>query len=81
MEYSEEIIEYLGVQIKRLQEELKKFEKAVDKLPPRERSVIKGRYLANMQFKDIAKQLPLSDSSIYRAHNDGIAMLDMSLLD
>lgn len=81
MEYIDELVDYLSVQIERQIKELKKFEKVVDKLPARERSVIKGRYIANMEFKEIAKKLPYSDRTIYHAHRDGIAKLDMSELD
>lgn len=77
MEYTDEIIEYLTKQIKNLKEELIELETIVDKLPARERSVIKGRYIAGMSFREIAKKLPLSDSSIYRAHNRGILLLEL----
>lgn len=81
MEYTDEIIEYLIKQIKSLQEELINIETVVDKLPARERSVIKARYIAGMPFKEIAKELPLSERMIYHAHRNGIAELDVSLLD
>ena len=81
MKYEDEIIEYLKVQIKRQLNELKKFEKIINNLPAREKSVIRGRYIANMQFKEIAKMLPLSERTIYHAHKNGVAELDADLFD
>lgn len=81
MEYEDEIIEYLAKQIQRQLKELKKFERVINNLPARERSVIRGRYIANKQFKEIAKMLPLSDRMIYHAHKNGVAELDADLFD
>lgn len=81
MEYIDEIIEYLGKQVKNMKEELIKFESVVNKLPARERTVIRARYIAGVSFKEIEKKLPLSERTIYHAHRNGIAQLDMSLFE
>ena len=37
--------------------------------------------IANMEFKEIAKMLPLSERTIYHAHKNGISELSADLFD
>lgn len=77
MDYTDEIIEYLGKQMGSLKRELEVLDSAIKKLPAREAAVLTARYITGRQFKDIAKDMPLSDRTIYHAHRNGVAEIEI----
>ncbi len=81
MDETQELVDYLHERATELLNELEAFERAVNKLPARERAVLVSRYIVGMQFKEILKKFPMSESTMYEAHQYGLELLDMTELD
>lgn len=81
MDYTKELVDYLTDRAKEILIELETFERAIDRLPIRERTVLTGRYIAGLQFKEILKKFPMSEKSMYLVHKHGLELIDMSELD
>lgn len=78
---TDELISYLTDRTNELLNELETLERAIDKLPPRERSIMTARYIAGMKFSEIIKKFPVSERSMYDIHQSGLEMIDMAELD
>lgn len=81
IDYSDNLVEYVVNRITTIQRELEIFENTINDLPQREQTVLRSRYLIGLQWKDIIKNLPLSERAVFNAHSSGISKLNMAKLD
>lgn len=77
IDYTDDIIEYLkGILLDR-KTRLTEITEAVEQLDERERTVITARYIRGMSFRDILKDLPVSEKTMYNLHQRALQHLEM----
>lgn len=81
MSYTDELLDYLTVLSRDKLDELEALEKSIEKLPPREKSLITARHVLGLPFKDIIEHYPTSERNMYNIYRDAICHLDMKPLD
>lgn len=81
MDYTDEIIEYLGEMSHDMEVSLGNIREVIDGLPARERMIIVGRHVRGLPFRDILKELHCSERNMYQLYRDALEMIPVPLQD
>lgn len=81
LDYIDDLSKYLTNRVFTVQQELAVLNRTIDALPAREQTIIRKRYILGMEWNKIIEDVPLSERSVYNAHNNAIKLLNMEELD